>query len=259
VFPGDFLEEHGIVPGMTSNPRRSKAVWLALGFAALVSGALAGGMGYASHLAGEEAGQAESLPVSDASTLSGKSPGEAVLVAGKLASDNPVRFRRYVAYLHFEPYRDTSGSSPRTRWRVRERVTPSLLVETGSGRVRIRNEDYQLGAATGEPGELDERGPTSWRDEKDEGAWDPARPSTGSQWYTGFEAGQDVVVLGSLASGGATPEVNATRVFGGTKAELVASAQSSARFFQIASWVLALVCAAVLLGLVWPFLSPARR
>jgi hypothetical protein len=246
VFPGDFLEEHGIVPGMTSNRRRSKAVWLALGFAALVSGALAGGMGYASHLSGEEAGQAEALPVLDASTLGEKSPGEAVLVAGKLASDNPVRFRRYVAYLHFEPYRDTSGSSPRTRWRVRERVTPSLLVETGSGRVRIRNEDYQLGAATGQ-------------DERGEGGWDPSRPSTGSQWYTGFEAGQDVVVLGSLASGGATPELNATRVFGGTKAELVASARSSARFFQIASWVLALVCAAVLLGLVWPFLSPARR
>ncbi|HEX5750580.1 MAG TPA: hypothetical protein VFZ09_30410 [Archangium sp.] len=244
---------------MTSNRRRSKGVWLALGFAALVSGALAVAMGYSSRVAREEAGQAESLPVLEASTLGGMAPGETVLVGGRLASDNPVRLRRYVAYLHFEPYRDTSGSSARTRWRVRERVTPPLLLETGSGRVRIRNEDYQLGAATKEPGELDERGPTSWRDEKDEGAWDPSRPSTGTQWYTGFEAGQDVVVLGSLASGGAAPEVNATRVFGGTKAELVASARSSAGFFQIAAWVLALVCAAALLGLVWPLLGRSRR
>ncbi|QRK09467.1 hypothetical protein JQX13_04825 [Archangium violaceum] len=194
-----------------------------------------------------------------AATLGGLRPGEAVLVTGRLASDNPVLFRRYVAYLHHEPYRDTSGSTARTRWRVKERVTPALLVETPSGgRVRIRNEDYAIGAATKEPGELDERGPTSWKDEKSEGSWDPSRPATGSQWYTGFEAGQDVVVLGTLASGGETPEVNATRVFGGTREELVASAQGSARFFQIASWVLSLVCAAALVALVWPVLRRSR-
>ncbi|MFP2903927.1 hypothetical protein ACLESD_02400 [Pyxidicoccus sp. 3LFB2] len=243
---------------MSLQRRRSKGLWLALGFAALVSGALAVGMAYASHLSRQEAGQAEALSVETAATLGRRQPGEAVLVTGRLAGGNPVLFRRYVAYLHYEPYRDTSGSSARTRWRVKERFTPALLLEDGSGQVRIRNEDYQLGAATKEPGELDERGPTSWKDEKDEGAWDPSTPSTGSQWFTGFEAGQEVVVLGTLAQGGTAPEVNATRVFGGTQEELVASAKRSAFFFQLAAGVLALVCAASVLALVWPVLRRKR-
>jgi hypothetical protein len=236
---------------MTPNRRHSVRWLLVLGFVVLVSGALAATMRYGARQALEEARQVDALPVSDARTLREKTAGEPVLVEGTLAGDNPVLFRRFVAYVHHEPYVDTSGSSEQTRWRERQRFTPPLWLETPTGRVRLRNESYLIGAATGEPGELGERGPTSWKDEEGRRVWDPSNPSSGPQWYTGFEAGQAVVVAGTLASAGQLPELEASRLFGGSKADMVSSARRSARLFQVAFWVLAPLSALALLALGW--------
>jgi hypothetical protein len=233
------------------NRQDSKWLPLTLGFVAGVSGLLAAGMGYGSRELQRESDRAASLSAQGASSLREGHTGEDVLVEGKLASDNPVLFHGLVTYLHYEPYKHTTGNSWETRWRVRKRFTPPLWVDTGSGRVRIRNEDYELGAATDEPGALAERGSTSWKDEEGRKVWDLAVPSSGPQWYTGFEPGQGVVVLGTLARGGETPEVEAVRVFGGTQAELVASARSGARLFLIMAWVLGPLSVAALLGLGW--------
>lgn len=244
---------------MTANRRRSPRVWLALAFGAGVSGALAGGMYFAARLSGEEASETAALPVSDAAGLRALGPGRRVLVAGRIAPDAPTPFRRFVAYLHYEPYRDTSGSTPRTRWRVAERVTPPFRLETGAGAVRVGEGRYQLGTAAEGPDELDERGPSVWREERGGDTWDPSRPATGAQWYTGLEPGEPVVVWGTLAAGGEVPEVKAVRVFAGTRDALVAAARGSARFFQVAAGVLAGVCLGFLLALGWPLVRPARR
>lgn len=244
---------------MTSNRQRpgsQKGVYLALGLTALVAGLVGGGMWFASVQSREEAALVESLPEVGAEALRGLGVGQSVLVSGTLAADNPVLFRRFVAYLHYEPHRERSNNSTRTDWRVRERFTPPLWVETATGRVRVRNNAYELGAATKEPSELAERGPSAWQDEKGRGGWDRSRPSTGPQWYTGFEPGQPVVVLATVARGGEAPEVEARRVFGGSRAELVASAKGAATFFRIFALVLLPLSLAALVGLVWKL---ARR
>ncbi len=239
---------------MTSNrkrPESRKGVYFALGFTALVAGVVGGGMWYASSQARKEAELVASLPEQTADGLKGLSAGQAVLVAGTLAADNPALFRRFVAYLHYEPHRETSGNSTRTNWRVRRRFTPPLWVETAGGRVRVRNNTYELGAAAEEPSELAERGSSAWLDEEGRKVWDRSDPSSGPQWYTGFEAGQGVVVLAKVAQGGAAPELEATRVFGGSRAELLASARGAATFFRIFAFVLLPISLAALGALAW--------
>lgn len=237
----------------STNRQTSKKVYIALGITLLVTGALAGGMWYASSQARREAAQVESLQAVGAEALGEQRVGEDVLVAGTLAKDNPARFRGFVAYLHYEPRRDrdASGGTTRTKWRVRERVTPPLWLETPGGRVRIGNSTYALGTARKEPSELAERGSTSWRDENEGRVWNRSEPSTGPQWYTGFEAGESVVVLGKLTRGGAAPEVEAVRVFGGSREEMVSSAKGAATLFGIMAWVFAPISLAALVGLVW--------
>jgi hypothetical protein len=239
------------------NQKDSKWLPLTLAFVAGVSGLLSVGLGYASRELRLESERAGSLSVQGASTLREGRAGEDVLVAGTLASDNPVLFHGFVAYLQYEPYKHTSGNSWETRWRIRERRTPSLWVETKSGRVRIRNEDYQLGTAKDGPGELSERGPSAWKDDEGRKTWDLSVPASGPQWYTGFEPGQGVVVLGTLLRGGEMPEVSAARVFGGTQEEMVASARSGARLFLIFSWVLGVVALAGLGWVLWRRLGNA--
>jgi hypothetical protein len=68
--------------------------------------------------------------------------------------------------------------------------------------------------------------------------WDRSTPSAGPQWYTGFEPGQGVVVLATVAQAGAGPELEARRVFGGTREQLIASARGAATVFQIFALVL---------------------
>lgn len=252
-LPAVLSAGRAILVLMTSNRQRlssKKGVDFALGFTALVAGVLGGGMWYASVQAREEAALVESLPEQGAEALRGRSAGQAVLVSGTLAADNPVLFRRFVAYLHYEPHRERSSKSTRTDWRVRQRFTPPLWVETATGRVLVRNDTYALGAATGEPSELAERGSSAWLDDEGRKVWEPSRPSSGPQWYTGFEPGQGVVVLGTVARGGDAPELEATRVFGGSRAELVSSARGAATLFRIFAFVLTPISLAALVALV---------
>lgn len=240
---------------MTSKNRKrpgsGKAVYFALGFAALVAGVVGSAMWYSSVHAQKEAELVASLPEVGADALREQRAGQAVLVAGTLAGDNPVLFRRFVAYLHYEPHRESSNNSTRTNWRVRERFTPPLWVETATGRVLVRNNTYELGAATEEPVGLGERGSSAWQDEQAHRMWDRSNPSSGPQWYTGFEPGQAVVVLATVARAGAAPELEASRVYGGTREQLLESARGAATVFRVFAFVLIPLSLAALGALVW--------
>ncbi len=239
---------------MTLDDLKSGRGLLMVGLVALVSGAVGIGTGLASSKSRKEGRVARALDVWDTATLNRLAPGDAVLVGGTLARDNAVLFRDYVAYLEYAPHKKRfSGSRWRkTHWREERRATPELRVETATGGVRVSNTDYQLGAATPAPEkDVDEWGPTSWKGvrEGDASVTDLLGPR--ERWYTGFKAGERVVILGTLVNTGDTPEVKAQRVFSGTQQDLVRAAEMSSRGLWLLARVMFGVCAVALGLLVW--------
>ena len=235
-----------MVPAMTLDDWTTPKGMLIVGMVALVSGGAAAITSSASSRSRLEARLARILEIDDAASVGRFSPGDSVLVRGKLAPDNAALFRGYVAYLEYEPYRKRSGSRRKRAWQEVRRETPALRVETARGVLHVRNTDYLLGAAVLPPADLEEWASTSWK-----GAPASGLPGSADHWFTGFKAGEPVMVLGTLRRTEPVREVEAMRVFGGNPLDMASAAERSSQTLTLLTYVLFAVCAVAVAALGW--------
>ena len=140
----------------------------------------------------------EAMPSPDAVSLTDTPAGREVIVEGRIAPDQPARFREFVAYMKEEEERDAKERERRGRWKTVEKVTPPLrLLVGGEGSVRVLNENYSVAFAK-----------TRWHDES----------RVIDTNYTGLVAGEAVFVRGTAAAGG----LEAAMVGSGTRASYLA-------------------------------------
>jgi hypothetical protein len=137
------------------------------------------------------------LPSPDAVVLADSPPGREVLIDGRIAPDQPVLFRNFVAFVKEEEERGKSDDD-RREWKVRERQAPPLhIVRTADESVRVVNFAYGLWGAK-----------SSWRDES----------KIIDTRYSGLVSGEAVVVHARTATGG----LEAIEVASGTRASYLA-------------------------------------
>ena len=167
-------------------------IGLVLGVAGFVVWHFAPGMVAAEHA------RLEALPSPDAVSLTDTPAGREVIVEGRIAPDQPVRFRNFVAYVKEEEQRDKRERERTGNWKVVESVTPPLrLIVGGDGSVRVRQRELRRELAK-----------TQWTDEA----------QIIDTHYSGLVAGEAVFVLGTTAAGG----LEAARVGSGTRASYLA-------------------------------------
>jgi hypothetical protein len=181
-----------------------------------VAGLIVGGVGLVLGLAGfvvwryvpgivaAEHARLVALPSPDAIMLTDLPTGLEVLIEGRIAPDQPVRFRDFVAYVKEEERRDKRKDDGRGDWKVVETVTPPLhLIVGDDGSVRVLNANYAITWAK-----------THWRDEAQV-------IDTG---YSGLVAREAVFVRGRAAAGG----LEAITVGSGTRASYLAQVADNA-------------------------------
>ena len=100
-----------------------------------------------------ERARLEALPSPDAISLSDTPAGREVIVEGRIAPDQPARFRNFVAYVKEEEQRDKKERERTGNWKVVETATPPLHLIVGDGSVGGQRELPQIFAKT------------QWRDE----------------------------------------------------------------------------------------------
>src|SRR4029450_7859570 len=110
---------------------------------------------YVPGIVAAEHARLQALPSPDAISLTDTPAGREVIVEGRLASDQPVRFRNFVAYVKEEEQRDKKDRERTGDWKVVQTVTPPLhLIVGDDGSVRVLNANYSMLFAK-----------TQWRDE----------------------------------------------------------------------------------------------
>ena len=139
----------------------------------------------------------QALPSPGVAALTDTLPGREVLVDGRIAGDQPVLFRDFVAFVKEELQRGRSDDDPK-EWKVRERQVPPLhIVLTGDDATRVVNSGYGMWGAK-----------MVWRDES----------KIVDTRYTGLVAGETVVVHARTAAGG----LEAIEVASGTRTSYLA-------------------------------------
>ena len=124
----------------------------------------------------------EALPSPDAVSLTDTPAGREVIVEGRIAPDQPVRFRNFVAYVKEEEQRDKKERERTGNWKVVESVTPPLRLIVGDdGSVRVRQRELRRQLAK-----------TQWTDQA----------QIIDTHYSGLVAGEAVFVLGTTVAGG---------------------------------------------------------
>jgi hypothetical protein len=173
-----------------------------------VAGMIVGGIGLVLAIAGfvvarvvpglvaTERARLEALPRPDPIMLTGL-PGLEVLIEGRIAPDQPVPFRSFVAYVKEEERRDKKEGDGRGDWKVVETVTPPLHLIDGDANIRVVNANYTILFAK-----------TQWRD--------TARVIDTN--YSGLVAGENVFVHGRATERG----IEAITVGSGTRASYLA-------------------------------------
>jgi hypothetical protein len=138
----------------------------------------------------------QALPAPSVAALIDMPPNQEVLVEGRIARDQPVLFRDFVAFIKEEEERDRGEE--RREWKVRDRQAPPLhIILTGDDAVRVVNYGYGLSGAM-----------TTWSDQS----------KTLGTLYTGLVAGEAVVVHARTATGG----LEAIEVASGTRTSYLA-------------------------------------
>jgi hypothetical protein len=144
----------------------------------------------------------QALSSPGAAELTDMPPQQEVLVEGRIARDQPVLFRDFVAFIREEEERDRHDND-RREWKVRDRQAPPLqIVLTGDDAVRVVNYGYGIWGAT-----------TTWYD----------RSKILETRYSGLVAGEAVVVHARTAAGG----LEAVEVASGTRASYLAGIAAS--------------------------------
>src|SRR3954447_23870888 len=191
---------------MTSSSPRS-----ALRVAALIVGPIGlvlGGAGYVvarfvPPMVAAEHARLVALPTPDAVSLTDTPAGREVIVEGRIAPDQPVRFRNFVAYVKEEEQRDKKERERSGNWKTVETVTPPLrVIVGGEGSVRVLNASYRVTSTT------------QWTDDA----------QIIDTHYSGLVPGEAVYILGTTAAGG----LEAATVGSGTRASYLAMVAGNA-------------------------------
>lgn len=133
------------------------------------------------------------LPSPDGAALTDTPRGQEVLIEGRIARDQPVLVRDFVAFVKEEEERDRRDDD-RREWKVRERQLPPLHIERrGDESLQVVNGYYSIANAK-----------MVWRDES----------KVIDTRYTGLTSNEAVVVHGRVAAGG----LEAIEVASGTRA-----------------------------------------
>jgi hypothetical protein len=178
-----------------SGPRVAGLIVGGIGLVLAIAGALVAT--YAPGAVAARHARMTALPSPDAVVLADTPPGREVLIDGRIAPDQPVLFRNFVAFIKEEEERGKS-SDDRKEWKVRERRAPPLhIARSGDESTRVVNVAYGLWGAK-----------NSWRDES----------QIIDTRYSGLVAGEAVVVHGRTAAGG----LEAIEVASGTRASYLA-------------------------------------
>lgn len=178
---------------------------------------------------GVEARQVEALPVITSATADALTTHAEVALEGRISERNTSLLNGVVAYVRYE-YRgldcDDDGNCDE-KWAEDERNTPALWLDLPAGRLRLNNSDYRL-----------ENAPETWRTQ--------ARLiENQTREYTGFRMGSPVFAFGAVnRQDGVT--LQADTLFGGTRAEYLASQRDSATV----AWILAALFGFIGLGLL---------
>ena len=139
----------------------------------------------------------EALPSPDHAGLIDSPAGREVLVDGRIARDQPVLFRDFVAFIKEEEDRGKSDDD-RREWKVRERQAPPLRIErAGDEPLRVVNSGYGIWGAK-----------TVWNDSS----------KIIDTRYTGLVSGEAVTIHGRTAAGG----LEAIAVASGSRATYLA-------------------------------------
>jgi hypothetical protein len=159
---------------------------------------------YVPGIVAAEHARLEALPTPDAISLTDTPAGLEVIVEGRIAPDQPVRFRDFVAYVKEEEQRDKRDRERSGDWKVVQTVTPPLRLIVGEdGSVRVVNASYNMIFAK-----------TQWRDQA----------QIIDTHYSGLVAGEAVFVRGTTAAGG----LEAITVGSGTRASYLATVAGNA-------------------------------
>jgi hypothetical protein len=143
----------------------------------------------------------QALPSPDAAALSDLPAGREVLLDGRIAADQPVLFRDFVAFVKEEEDRDRRDDEHKS-WKVRDRQAPPLrLARAGDEPIRVVNYGYRMSPKTW------------WHDES----------KIIETRYNGLVAGEAVVVHGRVAPGG----LEAIEVASGTRTSYLADIEAS--------------------------------
>jgi hypothetical protein len=183
-----------------AGPRLAGLIVGAVGLALAIAGTLV--MRYSpGAIAARHAGLS-ALPSPSASGLTDTPPGTEVLVDGRIAADQPRRFRDFVAFVKEEEETDRNDRD-RKEWKVRDRQAPPLrIVLTDDDAVRVVNHGYGLWGAK-----------TTWSDH-----------TFGRETrYTGIVVDEPVVVHARAVAGG----LEAIEVASGTRATYLQAIQDS--------------------------------
>jgi hypothetical protein len=182
-----------------SGPRLAGLIVGGIGVAFVIAGSLV--VRYSPGAIAARLERMTALPSPDGAALTDTPPGQEVLIDGRIARDQPVLFREFVAFVKEEEERDRRDRD-RTEWKVRERQAPPLRIErSGDEPLRVVNGDYRMSPRT------------SWRDES---KFIDTR-------YSGLVAREAVVVHGRVAPGG----LEAIEVASGTRAGYLAAIEAS--------------------------------
>jgi len=195
-----------------------KMLLLGLGLSFLTAGALIGLSG--ARQAQTQVARLESLRPLSAAALDDQPTGADALVEGIVSPRNRVVFRNFVAYVREELDVTTDSDGDRSEsWRSDGEETPRLALEA-SGLVVVGNQSYSIA-----------RGHEIWYDDATLGFND--RPRDGSKRYHGLLAGRPVVAVGIVVEGAEGKELAAQTLFGGTRAEYLASQREATAFLRI--------------------------
>lgn len=187
-----------------SPPRHAALVHAAIGVAALLLGALV-----VATAGSDEAAALRALPLADARALAARSPGEAVLVEGRVAAAAPAIEAGLVALQRQHAVGVTRPGTNEIRfaWLPQSVQAPALRIDTPSGAVTLVNDDF------------------AWRDPP-RVAGQPGTVVAGSTRVVGFAAGDPIAVRGTVADAAAAA-LRAEEIFGGSRADWVRAAAGS--------------------------------
>jgi hypothetical protein len=187
--------------------------------------------------ASAEAARAERLRPLNIATLDDSQPGREALIEGRISDRNSALFQQFVAYVR-EEYRG-SDDQDREQWAEDERHTPPLLIEVIDGVVPLANDNYVLDSP-----------PHLWFESQTSRTWN-GFTGEGTKRYRGFQAGDVALAIGILTPGSEGLELQAERVYGGTRSSYIADRRQSAVWMPRIGGIFGLIGAMIALAGIW--------